>query len=257
MTHHQHTNLVSIGDETARVAQVAIKVLASSLSHASSLEARAPLAPAISTSQAAQRLFDASLNPQNAAVSTAIQELQAARFSDFTLFSEIIPAAVCQLGRAWEEDALSFFAMRLGASRLQIAVHGLSEREVPEGVNYLSKNLSLLIIVPEGTQHTLGAIILGKTLRCVGARVKLEMDVTANRVHQIGAGEQFDGVFISASARDSAEKLSEIISNVRCTWSTAKVILGGGILSAQINLDAVTGTDYKTNDWKAAVAQCF
>jgi len=234
---------VSIGDEAARVAQVAIKVLASSLSHASSLEARAPLAPAISTSQAAQRLFDASLNPKNAAVSTAIQELQAARFSDFTLFSEIIPAAVCQLGRAWEEDAL--------------AVHGLSEREVPEGVNYLSKNLSLLIIVPEGTQHTLGAIILGKTLRCVGARVKLEMDVTANRVHQIGAGEQFDGVFISASARDSAEKLSEIISNVRCNWSTAKVILGGGILSAQINLDAVTGTDYKTNDWKAAVAQCF
>ena len=147
--------------------------------------------------------------------------------------------------------------MTLGASRLQIAVQGLSEREVPEGVNYLSKNLSLLIIVPEGTQHTLGAIILGKTLRCVGARVKLEMDVTANRVHQIGAGEQFDGVFISASARDSAEKLSEIISNVRCNWSTAKVILGGGILSAQINLDAVTGTDYKTNDWKAAVAQCF
>jgi hypothetical protein len=64
-------------------------------------------------------------------------------------------------------------------------------------------------------------------------------------------------VFISASANDSAEKLSEIISNVRFNWSTAKVILGGGILSAQINLDAVTGTDYKSNDWKAAVAQCF
>ena len=257
MTHHQHTNLVSIGDEATRVAQVAIKVLASSLSHARGPEARAPMAPAITTRQACQSLFDASLNPKKAAVSAAIQELQAAGFSDFTLFSEIIPAAVCQLGLAWEEDALSFFAMTLGASRLQSALHGLSERELPNGVSYLSKNLSLLIIVPEGTQHTLGAIILGKTLRCVGARVKLEMDVTANRVHQIGAGEHFDGVFISASARDSAEELNEIISNVRRNWSAAKVILGGGILSAQINLDAVTGTDYKTNDWKAAVAQCF
>ena len=257
MTHHQHTNLVSIGDEATRVAQVAIKVLASSLNHARGPEARAPMAPAITTRQACQRLFDASLNPKKAAVSAAIQELQAAGFLDFTLFSEIVPAAVCQLGLAWEEDALSFFAMTLGASRLQSALHGLSERKLPNGVSYLSKNLSLLIIVPEGTQHTLGAIILGKTLRCVGARVKLEMDVTANRVHQIGAGEHFDGVFISASARDSADKLNEIISNVRRNWNAAKVILGGGILSAQINLDAVTGTDYKTNDWKAAVAQCF
>jgi methylmalonyl-CoA mutase cobalamin-binding subunit len=136
-------------------------------------------------------------------------------------------------------------------------VQGLSETEVPAGISRLRKDLNLLIIVPEGTQHTLGAIILGKILRSFGARVKLEMDVTASRVHQIGASEQFDGVFISASANDSAEKLSEIISNVRCNWSTAKVILGGGILSAQINLDAVTGTDYKSNDWKAAVAQCF
>ena len=112
-------------------------------------------------------------------------------------------------------------------------------------MNYLSKKLSLLIIVPEGTQHTLGAIILGKTLRCVGARVKLEFCVTADRVHEIGAGEQFDGVFISASAQDSAEKLSEIIFNVRYNWRKTKVILGGGILNAQINLDAVTGTDYQ------------
>ena len=257
MTHHQHTNLVNIGDEANRVAQVAIKVLKSSLSQAGSLDACPPVFPTISTSQASQRLFDASLNPIKTAVSFAIQELQAAGFSDFNLFSEIIPTAVRQLGLAWEDDDLSFFAMTLGASRLQIAVHDLSERELPEGMNYLSKKLSFLIIVPEGTQHTLGAIILGKTLRCVGARVKLEIDVTADRVHQIGAGKQFDGIFISASASDSAKKLSEIISNVRYNWSKAKVILGGGILNAQINLDAVMGTDYETNDWKAAVAQCF
>jgi methanogenic corrinoid protein MtbC1 len=257
VNHHQHTNLVNIGDEATRVAQVAVKVLARSLNQAGGPHARPPVVQAISTSQASQLLFDASVNPQKSAVSAAIQELQAASFSDFTLFSEIIPAAVRQLGLAWEDDDLSFFAMTLGASRLQIAVHGLSERELPEGMNYLSKKLSLLIIVPEGTQHTLGAIILGKTLRCVGARVKLEFCVTADRVHEIGAGEQFDGVFISASAQDSAEKLSEITSNVRYNWSKTKVILGGGILNAQINLDAVTGTDYKTNDWKAAVAQCF
>ena len=257
MTHHQHTDLVSIGDEAARVAQVAIEVLAGSLNQASGLDERPPLVPAIITSQASQRLVNASLDPKKTAVSSAIDKLQAAGFSDFILFSQIIPAAVRQLGLAWEDDDLSFFAMTLSASRLQIAVHGLSETEVPAGISRLSKELSLLIIVPEGTQHTLGAIILGKTLRCVGARVKLEMGVTASRVHQIGAGEQFDGVFISASARDSVKKLSEIISNVRYNWSTAKVILGGGILSAQINLDAVTGTDYKTNDWKAAVAQCF
>ena len=257
MTHHQNTNLVSIGDEATRVAQVAIKVLTSSLSQAGRSDARPQVVQAISTSQASKRLFDASLNPRKLAVSTAVQELQAAGYSDFILFSEIIPAAVRQLGLAWEDDDLSFFAMTLGASRLQIAVHGLSERELLEGMNYLSKKLNLLIIVPEGTQHTLGAIILGKTLRCVGARVKLEFCVTADRVHEIGAGEQFDGVFISASAQDSAEKLSEIIFNVRYNWSKTKIILGGGILNAQINLDAVTGTDYKTNDWKAAVAQCF
>ena len=257
MTHHQHTDLVSIGDEAARVAQVAIKVLARNLNQASRLDGLAPVVPAISAGQAAQRLVDASVDPKRSAVSNAIHELQAAGFSDFILFSEIIPAAVRQLGVAWEEDDLSFFSMTLSASRLQIAVQGLSETEVPAGISRLRKDLNLLIIVPEGTQHTLGAIILGKILRSIGARVKLEMDVTASRVHQIGASEQFDGVFISASANDSVEKLSEIISNVRCNWSTAKVILGGGILSAQINLDAVTGTDYKTNDWKAAVAQCF
>ena len=257
MTHHQHTDLVSIGDEAARVAQVAIKVLARNLNQASRLDGLAPMVPAISAGQAAQRLVDASVDPKRSAVSNAINELQAAGFSDFILFSEIIPAAVRQLGVAWEEDDLSFFSMTLSASRLQIAVQGLSETEVPAGISRLRKDLNLLIIVPEGTQHTLGAIILGKTLRCVGARVKLEMDVTANRVHQIGAGEQFDGVFISASAQDSAEKLSEIIFNVRYNWSKTKVILGGGILNAQINLDAVMGTDYETNDWKAAVAQCF
>ena len=145
---------MSIGDEAARVAQVAIKVLESRLSHASSLEAHAPLAPAISTSQAAQRLFDASLNPKNAAVSTAIQELQAARFSDFTLFSEIIPADVCQLGRAWGEDALSFFAIPLGAGRMQIGVHGFSVRGVPEDANYREKMLRLLLMMPEETEPT-------------------------------------------------------------------------------------------------------
>ena len=162
MTHHQHTNLVSIGDEAARVAQVAIKVLARSLSQASrpgrgrasgSCNQRKPSVPAF------VRCLSQS---EKSAVSLPFKSYRAAGFSDFILFSEIIPAAVRQLGLAWEDDDLSFFAMTLGASRLQIAVHGLSEREVPEGMNYLSKELSLLIIVPEGTQHTLGAIILGK-----------------------------------------------------------------------------------------------
>ena len=125
MTHHQHTDLVSIGDEATRVAQVAIKVLAGSLNQASGLDERPPLVPAIITSQASQRLVNASLDPKKTAVSSAIDKLQAAGFSDFVLFSQIIPAAIRQLGLAWEDDDLSFFAMTLGASRLQIAVHDL------------------------------------------------------------------------------------------------------------------------------------
>ena len=162
MTHHQHTDLVSIGDEAARVAQVAIKVLARNLNQASRLDGLAPVVPAISAGQAAQRLVDASVDPKRSAVSNAIHELQAAGFSDFILFSEIIPAAVRQLGVAWEEDDLSFFSMTLSASRLQIAVQGLSETEVPAGISRLRKDLNLLIIVPEGTQHTLGAIKIGR-----------------------------------------------------------------------------------------------
>ena len=103
MTHHQHTNLVSIGDEATRVAQVAIKVLARSLSQAGGPDAGPPVVQAISTSQASQRLVRCLSQSEKSAVSAAIQELQAAGFSDFILFSEIIPAAVRQLGLAWEE----------------------------------------------------------------------------------------------------------------------------------------------------------
>ena len=64
MTHHQHTDLVSIGDEAARVAQVAIKVLARNLNQASRLDGLAPMVTAISAGQAAQRLVDASVDPK-------------------------------------------------------------------------------------------------------------------------------------------------------------------------------------------------
>ena len=99
-------------------------------------------------------------------------ELRRARVSATAVADLYIPEVARRLGAAWEADCLSFAAVTMGVARLQAILREIGACWSADRGGVVDGPMVLLVL-PQGEQHTLGAMVLAGRLRRMGISVAM------------------------------------------------------------------------------------
>jgi len=167
-----------------------------------------------------------------------------------------IPIVARELGEAWCVDELGFADVTIGSARLQAMLRELGP-EWTAGQTMQPDASTVLLLVPEGQYHTLGAMILSGQLRRVGLSVRLVLGASTSDVKNILEMADFDAVFISAVRGVSLEILRKIVNCIHVSRGTnTPVVVGGTALELHDDIVSLTGADYVTNSADEAISLC-
>jgi len=251
LTQHQHAFAAEDPNQMTRVARHVLSVLASKD------DCRViPAAQQDEWGEVLDRLLQTSLNANPTVFEDAIKAVQSKGFEAPQIAFDMIPVIARQLGNAWEDDVITFADVTLGCARLQRAVHQLTD-DVSERLSAGAECSNCLVILPDGAQHTLGAIILAKQLRLAGMDVTLDLAATPDALVRYGETQSFDSVLLSASLSETSDSLRALVVAARREWPDSKVILGGSFQDHAPSYVLGTGVDYVTQDWQEALELCI
>lgn len=175
-------------------------------------------------------------------------ELRRARVSAASLADLYIPEVARRLGRAWETDCLSFASVTMGVARLQAIL-----REIGTGWSAdrqgAADGPTLLLILPQGEQHTLGAMVLAGKLRRMGISVSMRIAPVVTELGHFVAERAFDGALVSIACNDRLETCGKLVKTLKeSSRGELRVVVGGAILGANDDVKRATGADLVTND---------
>jgi len=167
-----------------------------------------------------------------------------------------IPTVARHLGEQWCTDEVGFAEVTIGSARLQAMLRELGEEWAAD--QWMNPDAStVLLVVPDGTHHTLGAFVLTGQLRRKGLSVRLLLGATSQSIYQPCAHTQFDAVFISASIGDKLETLRKIVDSIKVAHVTVPpVVIGGSLLETTADVVALTGADYTAKTADEAITLC-
>lgn len=175
-------------------------------------------------------------------------ELRRARVSAAMLADLYIPEVARRLGEAWETDCVSFAQVTMGVARLQAIL-----REIGSGWSAdtaaIGEATTLLLILPQGEQHTLGAMVLAGRLRRMGISVSVKIAPSIAELAEYVAERSFDGALISIACEDRLEICRKLVKTLKeASDGRLKVAIGGALAEADENVMRLTGADVVTND---------
>jgi MerR family transcriptional regulator, light-induced transcriptional regulator len=162
-----------------------------------------------------------------------------------------IPAAVNEIGTAWHDDMIDILDATVAVSRLQDLL-----REFGRGwrADAAGGDGSVLMVVPEGETHTLGAMIATAQLRRQGVSVAVQLAPSRATLDELMSTRRFDALFLSVGNFESLESGSKIVKTMERRLRRRLPVVAGG--SIPMELDAVRraiGADMATRDVGAAL----
>ena len=221
----------------------------------SRIAARGRLGRVIADEALVQAILRAVTSGDPQAALEALQpDLRRARVSQTDLVDIYIPAVARQLGCNWADDSAGFAEVSMGMARLQALVHQLSrswssaEASAPDGA-------TVLLVLPEGEQHSLGVQVLAGQMRRKGISVHIAMGQALPALHALVADRDFDCAMVSVACEDRVENCCKVVKCLR-QGSNGRlwVAVGGAVLDRVADLAARTGADIATNDPLIALA---
>jgi methanogenic corrinoid protein MtbC1 len=203
-------------------------------------------------------LSDAALSPEREPFFPILHRMAQSGITPEEIADLYVPAVARRMGDLWCEDEVGFAAVTIGSARLQGMLRELGPEWRADAVAP-SRAATILVLVEDGAQHTLGATVLAGQLRRRGLSVRLNMGARPEEIAAILRRYRFDAVLLSASLGESLETLRKIVDAVRAVLPQLPVLLGGTILSEGpeiAEIKARTGADAVTNDLNEALELC-
>jgi len=198
-------------------------------------------------------LIAAATSGTKEAFSTLLAEMRRSRISLAALADIYIPEAARRLGQAWQDDQLSWMDVSIGAGRMQSLLREIGLAWSADQADDTG-NGTVMLIVPDREQHTLGPMVAMGQMRRYGISVCLRIAPNNNELRTIVASRKFDGIFISVSTKDKFDDVRKTVQFLKSVMKPAcPIIVGGAVMSKVENLAALTGGDYSTNDIGAAL----
>lgn len=158
-----------------------------------------------------------------------------------------LPAAVDRVGARWHDDEIDILTATIAFARMQTLMRDLGRTWHADDLTGSSG--SVLMLVPDTDQHTLGALIATGQLRRRGISVTIKLTSSPLELDATLAKARFDAIFISVGNVASLESAAKLIKIAKRPGNSAlPVIVGGSVPVALSKVMEVTGADHATRD---------
>ena len=175
-------------------------------------------------------------------------DLRRARVSDVDLVDGYFPAVARFLGCAWAEDRSPFTEVTIGVARMQAILRQVG-RDWTSNVEAGPDSCTVLMVLPDGEQHSFGAMVLTGQMRRQGISVRLEIGSTPGLLRQIVRQQRFDCAMISVACEEKLDHCRKVVDALRDgSDRQLHVAVGGAVLDRPVDVAAATGADIVTTD---------
>lgn len=198
-------------------------------------------------------LIAASLSGTKAAFVQLLGEVKRSRISLAALADIYIPIAARQMGQSWHDDELSWIDVTIGVGRLQSLLREIGTAWAADQAGDRGHG-TVLFIVPDREQHTLGPMVATGQLRRYGVSVCLRIAPSFNELRSLMEARHFDGVMISVATKDKLDSVAKTVQFLRMvTTNPTPIIVGGAVMAKVEDPASCTGADFSSNDIGAAL----
>ncbi|TVS03088.1 MAG: hypothetical protein EA407_07800 [Rhodobacteraceae bacterium] len=141
------------------------------------------------------------------------------------------PAAIDWIGAEWHESEFDILQTSIALSRLQVLLREMGRAWASDRAGQRVGHCVLLTL-PAGEQHTLGAMIAANQMRRMGVSVKVAFVPGPLEMRRILKESRFSAVFVSLSNRSNLASCGDLIKTIRGdTGGDVPVVCGGGIVA--------------------------
>ncbi len=173
-----------------------------------------------------------------------------------------LPHAVQVIGQAWHDEEIDVLHASMACARMQNLLREMGRAWASDRTGRVDDG-RVLLTLPVGEQHSLGAMLLANQLRRRGVSVKVMLLPRLAELRALLKRSQFHAVFISASNATSLEPCAKMVRELRCCADYAiPIIIGGGLVSSAfagndpLRIAEITGADTVTSDIERALHAC-
>jgi len=198
-------------------------------------------------------LISAALSGSRDCFADLLDDMKRSRVSVAALADVYIPIAARRMGEAWDEDRVSWMDVSMGVSRLQSLLREIGVAWAADQAGDTGHG-TVLLIVPDREQHTLGPMVAMGQMRRFGVSVCLRIAPSLDELRNLVASRSFDGVMISVALAEKLESVRKTVMFLKSVSSSPlPIIVGGAVMTARADTAEVTGADLASNDIGAAL----
>jgi methylmalonyl-CoA mutase cobalamin-binding subunit len=175
-------------------------------------------------------------------------ELRRARIGDIDLVDLYFPAVARHLGCAWVNDAAPFTDVSIAVARMQGMLRDLGRTWTSNSAADASGS-TVLVVLPEGEQHSFGALLLTGQLRRQGISVRLEVGASQDDLRRLTQERSFDCAMISLACEEGIPRCRDLVAALRQgSGGRLWIAVGGSLTERCADLCALTRADVVTSD---------
>jgi MerR family transcriptional regulator, light-induced transcriptional regulator len=194
-----------------------------------------------------ERFMTAVVCPDIGSLDALKSDLRRARLSATTFADRYIPEVARRLGQAWVDDCMSFADVTMGSARLQAILREIGADWAADGRT--DDRGTVLLIIPAGEQHTLGALVLMGQLRRRGVSVCLRIGPSEADLRNLLAQRGFDGALVSGAQAAMLPVCTMLVRLLKdLTTGRMPVAVGGAMLGLLPQPLHIAQADAVTND---------
>lgn len=198
-------------------------------------------------------LVEAAITGTKESFSTLLLEMRRSRISLAALADVYIPMAARQMGQQWHDDQMSWVDVTIGTARLQSLLREIGSAWAADQALDQGQG-TVLLIVPQLEQHTLGPMVAMGQMRRFGVSVCLRIAPSFDELRSLVAARSFDGVMISVACQAKLESVAKIVKFLKSiSQSPLPVVVGGAVMTSVEDAASCTGADLSSNDIGAAL----
>ncbi len=198
-------------------------------------------------------LVNASISGTSDCFSDLLGEMKRNRVSVAALADVYIPAAARRMGEAWHEDRMSWMDVSIGVARLQSLLREIGAAWAADQAGDTGHG-TVLLIVPDREQHTLGPMVAMGQMRRFGVSVCLRIAPGYDELRSLVTTRNFDGVLISVAVEEKLESVAKMVGFLKSVLKTPlPVIVGGAVMATRDDVAAATGADFASNEIDTAL----
>lgn len=184
-----------------------------------------------------------------------LSEMRRLHVSAESMVSDYIPAAVGEIGEEWHADRIDILEATIATSRMQNLLRELGRAWSADAANPRMSG-SVLMVVPDSEQHTLGAMIATTQMRRLGVSVAVQLLSSPASLEEMLRTRRFDAVFFSVGNFDSLDSCRKLVTAARNMVGTdVRFAVGGAVPVDPEDLRRITGADIATRDVALALRQ--